>query len=121
MVTMADRYAEHDVVWLAINSSHFATVESNAKIAAEWEISYPILDDASGEVGHAYGARTTPHMYVINAEGHIVYQGAIDSDPRGNDEQPTNYVDQVLGELLAGDTVSVDRTRPYGCSVKYKD
>ncbi len=121
MVTLADRYAEHDVVWLAVNSTSHATVESNAKIAAKWEIPYPILDDSAGDVGQAYGARTTPHMYVIDAEGRIVYQGAIDSDPGGRDAQATNYVEQVLGEMLADETVSVNRTRPYGCSVKYRN
>jgi peroxiredoxin len=121
MMELADRYAEHDVVWLAINSTSHATVESNAKIAEKWEITYPILDDSAGDVGRAYGARTTPHMYIIDAEGHLVYQGAIDSDPRGRDAEATNYVDQVLGEMLADETVTVNYTRPYGCTVKYKE
>lgn len=121
MVSLADRYAQHDVVWLAINSTNHATVDSNKKIAAKWEIPYPILDDSAGDIGRAYGARTTPHMFVIDAEGRIVYQGAIDNDARGREQQPTNYIDQTLGELLAGETVSVASTRPYGCSVKYRD
>lgn len=121
MVSLADRYAQHDVVWLAINSTNHATVDSNKKIAAKWEIPYPILDDSAGDIGRAYGARTTPHMFVIDAEGRIVYQGAIDNDARGREQQPTNYIDQTLGELVAGETVSVASTRPYGCSVKYRD
>ena len=80
-----------------------------------------MLDDSSGTVGHAYDARTTPHLFVIDREGVIVYQGAIDDDPRGSrGEDAVNYVAQALDELLAGKPISVPETKPYGCSVKYK-
>ncbi len=120
MVKLAQRYADQDVVWLAVNSSHFATPQTNAAAAAAWDIPYPILDDSAGDVGRAYGARTTPHMFVIDRQGVLVYQGAIDDDPGGRDDQPLNYVDQTLAELLAGEGVSITTSRPYGCSVKYQ-
>lgn len=120
MVRLAQRYADQDVVWLAVNSSHFATPQTNAAATAAWDIPYPILDDSAGDVGRAYGARTTPHMFVIDRQGVLVYQGAIDDDPGGRGDQPLNYVDQTLAELLADEGVSITSSRPYGCSVKYQ-
>lgn len=119
MSTLAERFAEDEVVWLAINSSRDEDVATNRETAEEWEISYPILDDAGGEVGRAYGARVTPHMFVIDAEGKLAYRGAIDDDPgrRGNEE--VNYVEQAVEELLAGEDVSEPETFTYGCRVKY--
>ena len=80
------------------------------------------LMDADGTVGRAYGARTTPHMYIVNPAGTLVYAGAIDSKPSANPADipgATNHVKQALAESLAGKPVSVASTRPYGCSVKY--
>ena len=72
-------------------------------------------------MGHLYGAATTPHMFVIDAGGTIVYAGAIDDDPRGRrDDGATNYVAAALDEALAGKPVTLAETKPYGCSVKYK-
>ena len=78
--------------------------------------------DESGKVGMAYGARTTPHMYVIDARGTLAYAGAIDSKPTANPADipgATNYVKQALAELRAGKAVSQPVTRAHGCSVKY--
>jgi peroxiredoxin len=108
-----------DVVWLAVDSSNFVTPESSAAFAAAEGFSYPTLQDPSGEVGRAYGARTTPHMFVIDAEGVVRYNGAIDDDPRGRNESPTNYVNAAVTALLAGEAPEVAQTEPYGCSVKY--
>ena len=72
------------------------------------------------EVGHLYDAATTPHMYVIDGSGTLVYIGAIDDDPRGSSDEPTNYVAAALDEVLAGEAVATAETKPYGCSVKYK-
>ncbi|MEL7238409.1 MAG: redoxin domain-containing protein [Planctomycetota bacterium] len=122
MNALASQYAEQDVVWLAIDSSNFSNVEQNAEIAAEWNIERPILDDSAGDVGKMYGAKTTPHMFIINGEGTLVYAGAIDSvssTDTADIEGATNYVAQALDELLAGDSVSTPETKPYGCSVKY--
>lgn len=117
--TMTDMAANNDVVWLSIDSSHFVTAESASKWAKKEDIAYPILLDASGEVGKMYNARTTPHMFVIDAEGTLVYDGAIDDDPRGKSDAPTNYVAAALQAVKAGKAVETATTKPYGCSVKY--
>lgn len=128
--TMANLYNEYsgdDVVWFAINSAHkdHGTYGHDAEYKEEWEIQYPILIDESGDIGRAYGARTTPHMYIIDAEGVLRYAGGIDNHPRpqaprdSEKSSVVNYVDQALSELLAGDEVSQPETRAYGCSVKY--
>ena len=80
--------------------------------------------DTDGRIGRAYGARTTPHMYVIDPAGKLVYAGAIDSKPTANAadiKTATNYVNQTIGEVLAGKAVSQPTTRAYGCSIKYAD
>ena len=80
--------------------------------------------DNDGKIGRAYGARTTPHMYVIDPAGKLVYAGAIDSKPTANAadiKTATNYVNQTIGEVLAGKAVSQPNTRAYGCSIKYAD
>lgn len=82
------------------------------------------LLDTSGTIGRSYGARTTPHMYLIDAGGTLVYAGAIDSRPTANPADiagATNWVNQALAEALAGKPVSTATTRPYGCSIKYSD
>jgi peroxiredoxin len=119
MVQLAEKYMEKGVVWLAVNSTKHWDVEKNKRWAEKKEIPYPILDDHTGEVGKAYGAKTTPHMYIINKEGNLVYEGAIDSNPLGKKDETTNYVAAALDEVLAGKPVSTAKTKPYGCSVKY--
>jgi peroxiredoxin len=120
MVELANKYKDKNVVWLAINSTNHAMPEMNIDFAKTRKLPYPILDDRSGTVGRAYGARTTPHMYVIDTRGSIAYQGAIDNDERGRKTQGLiNYVDRALTELTAGKQVSTTDTMPYGCTVKY--
>lgn len=120
MVELANKYKDKDVVWLAVNSTSHSTVEKNIKFAQKHKLSYPILDDRSGLVGHSYKAKTTPHMFVIDVNGELVYEGAIDNSPMGkNKEGLVNYVDKALAELTAGKAVSNQKTKPYGCSVKY--
>jgi peroxiredoxin len=120
MVGLANKYKEKNVVWLAVNSTSHTTVEANQEFTAKYKLPYPILDDRAGEVGRAYGAMTTPHMYIIDAGGRIAYQGAIDNAPLGRKRQRViNYVDKVLAELTEGKEVSITDTKPYGCSVKY--
>lgn len=123
---MAKRYTEKGIVWLAINSGapgkqgHGAEVNKAGR--EKYGIDYPILLDESGDVGRAYGAKTTPHMYVINPEGVLVYNGAIDNTPGSEAEKGdnvVNYVDAALADLAAGKAVSTKETSPYGCSVKY--
>jgi peroxiredoxin len=122
MKKLATKYGEKGVVWLAVNSTHYMDAAANAKFKAANDLPYHVLVDQSGEVGHLYQAATTPHMYVIDGEGTLVYIGAIDDDPRGSKgtAQRTNYVDAALGEVLAGKPVTTAETKPYGCSVKYK-
>jgi len=117
------KFRDKPVVWLAINSSHFAG-EKVAEIKA-WavknEVSYPILLDASGVVGHTYEAKTTPHMMVIDAKGNLAYSGALNDDPYGDKEEGVrNFVEEAVTALLDGSTVARATTKPYGCSVKYK-
>ena len=80
---------------------------------------YPTLQDHDGQTGHLYGARTTPHLFVIDREGLLRYSGALDDNPRGNELEPTNYILQVVGALHGGQTPPLSHTTPYGCSVKY--
>ena len=114
--------SEAGVVWLAINSNAPGKqgngLERNKKAVDEFEIAYPILLDEKGEVGKAYGAKTTPHMFVI-VEGVIIYAGAIDDRPDAAQLGQTNYVRQCLRQLQAGEPVEPATTKPYGCSVKY--
>ena len=121
MKNLATQYAGEGVVWLTINSTHYMDAAANAKFKADNELPYTILVDQSGEVGHLYGAVTTPHMYIIDAQGKLVYIGAIDDDPRGSKgESAVNYVAVALDEVVAGKAVTTAETKPYGCSVKYK-
>lgn len=121
--TMISTAAKHpEAVWLAINSTRrdhadFLEPAAHEKYDADKGITYPVLYDASGEVGHAYGARTTPHMFVIDAEGKIAYMGAIDDGPQG--KATVNYVDAALTALAQGKRPAPSATKPYGCSVKY--
>ncbi|MHC4329916.1 MAG: thioredoxin family protein, partial [Planctomycetota bacterium] len=122
MIDLARKYKDQDVVWLAINSTSHTTPAANAAFAAKKKLPYPILDDRSGKVGRAYGAKTTPHMFVITPGGSIAYQGAIDNSPLGKSpagQKLVNYVDKALAEVIAGKEVSTRNTKSYGCSVKY--
>jgi peroxiredoxin len=120
MRELATRYAARGVVWLGVNSTSYMSAEDSAKYRAASSLPYPILVDQAGTVGKLYGARTTPHLFVIDATGKVAYQGAIDDDPRGDKgEGAVNHVAQALDELLAGRPATVPETAPYGCSVKY--
>lgn len=120
--------AAKGVVWLAINSTAPDATDFKAPAAmAQWMQGHKAaatatLMDADGKVGKAYGARTTPHMYIINPAGTLVYAGAIDSKPSSNPADipsATNHVNAALAETLAGKPVTMASTKPYGCSVKY--
>ena len=120
--------AAKGVVWLAVNSTAAEHGDYKAPAAmAQWmqqqkAAANATLMDAGGQVGRAYGARTTPHMYIVDAKGTLVYAGAIDNKPSANPADvttATNHVKVALGELQAGKAISLPSTRPYGCSVKY--
>ena len=128
MQALQKEYTEKGVVWLSINSSApgkegHVTAEQALKQMQEKNASpSQILLDSEGNVGQAYGAKTTPHMFIINPEGNLIYQGAIDDKPSTNVEDiatSKNYVKQALDEALAGKPVSEPTTKSYGCSVKY--
>jgi hypothetical protein len=118
------------VVWLAVNSTNRGASDYMAPDAlAGWMkdkggAPTATLMDAEGRIGRAYGARTTPHMYVIDPQGRLVYAGAIDSKATANVadiKTATNHVNAALAETLAGKPVSVAQTQAYGCSIKYSD
>jgi len=122
MKELAAGYKDKKVVWLAIDSTNHQKTEKNRKYAERHKILHPILDDRSGKVGKAYKATNTPHIFIINTDGKIAYNGAIDNAPLGKvpkDKESINYVDEALKELISGKTVSIAKTKPYGCSVKY--
>lgn len=116
-------YADRGVVWLAVCSSaagkEGAGLERNQRAAAEYALPFPLLMDSNGTVGRSYGAKTTPHMFVIKPDGKIAYAGAIDDDRSAGEPGRTNYVVAALDAVLAGRSVPLAETRPYGCSVKY--
>jgi len=119
MVDLANAYADKGIVWLAVNSTRHFDHAKNTATAEKWSLPYPILNDQDGKVGKAYGVTHTPEMVVIDKGGNIVYHGAIDDDPHGSKTTVTNYVQQALDELLAGEPVSVAKTDPYGCTIKW--
>jgi peroxiredoxin len=114
MQNVYKKYAPKGVVWLAIDTTHYQKPEKNRIYAAQMNLAYPILHDPDGKVGRAYGATKTPHMYVIDKTGKLVYVGAID------DQGETNYVAAALESILAGKAVAKAKTDSYGCSVKYQ-
>lgn len=122
MVTLAGEFVPKGVVWLAVNSTHTDGDAENLAWVNKNSLSYPVLNDASGTVGKAYGAKTTPNMFIVGKDGTLLYSGGIDNDPDGDKGAATvNYVRQALTEILGGSAVSVPETKPYGCSVKYAD
>ena len=129
MQKLQAEFTAKGIVWLTIDSNapglqgHLTADQANAKMF-EWKTKQTALVlDPDGKAGRSYGAKNTPHMFVINPEGKIVYEGAIDSKATPNPadiSSSTNYVKVALEESLAGKTVSNANTKPYGCSVKYK-
>ncbi len=113
---------EKEVVWLTINSTHYAKTEANKAWAKKYDLTHPILSDPTGKAGHLYKATNTPHLYILDKTGHIAYRGAIDNAPLGRlpeGQEYVNYVDAALAELTAGKDVSRAYTKAYGCTVKY--
>ena len=118
------------VVWLAVNSTasgHYdykKPAEMAAWMQSQKAAATATLMDSDGKIGRAYGARTTPHMYVIDAKGTLVYAGGIDDKPSSNPadvKTAKNHVAAALADIAAGKPVAQAATRPYGCSVKYSD
>lgn len=128
MQKLQQQFTDKGVVWLTIDSSApgkegYLTAEQGNSTMKSWKTHMTaLLMDPDGKAGRAYGAKNTPHMFIVNPEGKLVYQGAIDSKPSPNPNdipQSTNYVKVALEESMAGKPVSNPSTKPYGCSVKY--
>lgn len=129
MQTLQKDAAAKGVIWLTIISSapgsqgYVTGEEANALTSARGAAPAAVLLDPEGDVGHLYDARTTPHMFIVNKDGTLVYMGGID-DKATTDvadiKTAKNYVRAALDELAAGDPVENAVTRPYGCSIKYK-
>jgi peroxiredoxin len=128
MQSLQKKYG-NDVVWLAVNSTRKDSpdFEEPAKLSSELTrfgaAPARYLMDEPGAVGRAYGAKTTPHMYIIDRSGQLVYNGAIDDKRSTNVEDvkiARNYVAAALDEMKAGKPVSIASTTPYGCSIHYR-
>jgi hypothetical protein len=128
MQTLQKEWGAREVVWLAINStnaSHFefkTPAQMNEWLRAQGAAPRAALLDGTSATGRAYGAKTTPQMFVIDPTGKVLYAGAIDDRRSANPEDvkgAKNYVRAALTEALAGKPVTVASTTPYGCSVKY--
>lgn len=128
MQGLQKEYTGKGVVWLSINSSapgkqgHFTADQWKEKLAANQSAATATLLDADGKVGKLYSAKTTPHMYIIDPQGKLIYQGAIDDNPSSDAADiatSKNYVKAALDESLAGKPVTDSSTKAYGCSVKY--
>jgi peroxiredoxin len=121
--------AAKGVVWLmvdSVNTKNFSyrTPEQARKESADLKIAATAwIDDNSGTIGHLYDMKTTPHTFVIAADGTLVYDGAIDDRPApfGDPRTAKNYVSAAVDELLAGKPVAIAQTKPYGCGVHYAD
>lgn len=129
MQGLQSKYTKDGVVWLAVSSTEPAHQDYkkpavlNALLKSSNASPTAYLMDESGTAGKAYGARTTPHMYIINAQGTLVYAGGIDDKRSANIADikiARNYVATALDELKAGKSISTPTSTPYGCSVKYK-
>lgn len=122
--------AKDGVVWLTVNSSapgnqgHMNAAQAKTYVAKSGARPTAYLLDPNGVVGKTYDAKTTPHMFVINKAGTVVYAGGIDDKPTPNPADirgARNHVLAALSEMKGGKAVSVATSRPYGCNVKYKD
>jgi len=129
MQKLQKQYTEKGVTWLSICSSaegkqgHFEMSDLKARIAKEKAVPTAYLIDESGDVGMKYEAKTTPHMFVINPDGVLLYAGGIDDKATTDTDDiasATNYVRAALDAAMAGQEIKVSASKPYGCSVKYK-
>jgi len=130
MQRLQHEWTSRGVIWLTVASSapgaqgYVTAADENAYLAKSGAAPTAVLLDPAGTLGHLYDAKTTPHMFVISPQGTLIYDGAIDDRATTDPADVTgakNYVSLALEEAMAGKAVSVPTSRPYGCSVKYKD
>ena len=128
MQALQEKYTDEGVVWLSIVSSapgkqgYYPPKEMIEQKKRHNGNMTAILMDPDGEIGKTYGATVTPHMYVINPDGELVYRGGIDDKPTTDEadiEGATNYVDRTLAAVMNGEEVSPKQAKPYGCTIKY--
>lgn len=128
MQQLQSEYTRKGVVWYSVASSapekqgHYTAEQWNELSAEKKSAASGVLLDPDGAVGKLYGAQTTPHMYIVDPDGKLIYQGAIDSKSStnpGDIEGSENYVKKALDEAMSGQPVSNASTKAYGCSVKY--
>ncbi len=128
MQSLQEKWTKRGIVWLSVISSAqgkqgFVDTKTAAVEAKNYKSNAShILLDPTGTVGKLYDAKTTPHMYIIDQNGLLVFQGAIDSIPstdQNDIKTAKNYIDEGLSSLLAGQKIAVDQPKAYGCSVKY--
>ncbi len=121
--------AAKGVVWLIVNSvgknnfSYRTPEQARQEWADEKIAATAWIDDHTGVIGHLYEMKTTPHCFVVAADGTLVYDGAIDNrpEPFGDPRSARNYVHEAVDDLLAGKPIEVSQTKPYGCAVHYAD
>ena len=130
MENLQKEWTAKGVVWLSVISSapgtqgYVSPAEENTYIKTMHVASTAVLLDPTGAIGRLYEAKTTPHMFVIDPTGKLIYQGAIDNKPTTDQADlkgADNYLNDALTASMSGKPVAVSTTRPYGCSVKYKD
>jgi hypothetical protein len=128
MQALQKEWTGKGVVWLMMESSaqgnegYVTAAEENSYIASEHAAPTDAILDPSGKIGHTYEAKTSPHMFIIDPQGKLIYNGAIDDHPTTDKADPPkskNYVSAALTAAMAGKPVEQAVTRPYGCSVKY--
>ena len=128
MERLQKEWTAKGVVWLSVLSSapgqegFVSPSEENAYLSKMHASPSAAILDPSGTIGRLYGAKTTPHMFVIDRNGKVVYEGALDDQPTPDPASlkgAKNYVSEALTAAMAGKTVTTQVTRPYGCSVKY--
>lgn len=130
MQRLQKKWTEKGVIWLTVISSAPGTqgfvtpTQENEYVQKMDATPTAVLMDPGGTLGHLYSAKTTPHMFIIDPQGTLIYQGAIDDRPSSDQKDiagAKNYVDAALSEAMENKPVAESATRPYGCSVKYKE
>lgn len=124
IVDVQQEFKDQDVVWLAINSgsveSGTADIALNREKQSEYGMEYPVLMDTSGDISRLYRARVTPHFFIIDRDGTLAYEGALDNHELLDEKiGDVNYVREALAALVKGDRPKLRRTRAYGCAIKY--
>jgi peroxiredoxin len=118
VTALANKYKDQGVVWLAINSGAPGKqghgIAANKAAAERWGIDYPILPDETGTVGRRFQAKVTPHLYVVDSSGKLVYNGALDNRKAPTAPDYVGFVEQALSAVVKGEQVATSTSRPYG-------